>query len=100
MSAPRQDVRALVITGRQPRASITIEAPDAISPNFFASVGALVPVAITHGTVAGNRVALALGQARLLNPRYSNEDNIAMLTFDLRPEPTLAGNNEFSLTLT
>jgi hypothetical protein len=92
--------RALVITDRQPSATITIEAPDAISPNFFASVGSLVAFACTHGTVAGNRAAISLAQARLLNPRYSNEDNVAMLTFDLRPEPTLAGNNEFAITFT
>ena len=91
--------RALRITGRQPSASITIEAPNAINPNFFAMVGTLIAFQVVHGTVDGNKVQIDLAQARLLNPRYSNEDNIAMLSFDLRPEPTLAGNDEFRLRL-
>jgi hypothetical protein len=92
--------RRLRITGRQPRASITIEAPDGLTPNFFTPIGTLVAVSIVHGTVGGNIVTVDLPQARLLNPRYSQEDNIAMLSFDLRPEPTLAGNDEFRLRLT
>ncbi len=92
--------RALRITGRQPTASVTIEAPDALSPNFFSAIGNLVAFSVTHGTAAGNICTIDLGQVRLLNPRYSNEDNIAMLSFDLRPEPTSAGNDEFRLRLT
>lgn len=92
--------RALRITGRQPTASVTIEAPDALSPNFFSSIGASVAFSIVHGTVGGNICTIDLAQAQLLNPRYSNEDNIAMLSFDLRPLPTSAGNDEFRLRLT
>lgn len=93
--------RRLRITGRQPRASITIEAPDALAPNFFTSLGATVAFAVTHGTVAGNVAAISMPQARVLNPRYSQEDNILMLSFDLRPEPTIAtGNDELLLRFT
>jgi hypothetical protein len=92
--------RRLRITGRQPRASITIEAPDALTPNFFAPIGSLVPLTIVHGTTAGKIATVTLGQARLLNPRYSNEDNVLMLSFDLRPEPTAAGNDEMLLRFT
>lgn len=89
--------RRLRITGRQPRASITIEAPDGLAPNFFSSIGNQVAVSIVHGIIPGNIAQIDMAQARLLNPRYSNEDNIVMLSFDLRPEPTLAGNDEFRL---
>ncbi|WP_439547858.1 phage tail tube protein [Falsiroseomonas sp.] len=92
--------RALRITGRQPTASVTIEAPDGLTPNFFTSLGSLVAFSVTHGTVGGNICTIDLAQSRLLNPRYSNEDNIAMLSFDLRPEPSSAGNDEFRLRLT
>lgn len=92
--------RRLRITGRQPRATITIEAPDGLAPNFFAPIGTLVPLTIVHGTTAGNIATVTLGQARLLNPRYSNEDNVLMLSFDLRPEPTAAGNDELLLRFT
>ncbi len=92
--------RRLRIVGRQPRATITIEAPDGLAPNFFAPIGGLVATNIQHGTAAGNVFTVTMAQARLLNPRYSQEDNILMLSFDLRPEPTIAGNNEFLLRLT
>lgn len=92
--------RAIRITGRQPRASITIEAPDAVSPNYFTSIGALVALTIVHGTAGGNICTVDLAQARLLNPRYLTEGGIAMLSFDLRPEPSSAGNDEFRLRLT
>jgi len=92
--------RALVITGRQPKASITIEAPDAVSPNFFSSLGSTVAFSCVHGTASGNIVTLDLAQARVLTPRYSNEDGILMLSLDLRPEPSSAGNDEFRLRFT
>jgi hypothetical protein len=92
--------RRLFVSGRKPSGTLTIEAPDALSPNFFTSVGALVAFSLVHGTAAGNICTLSLPQVRLLNPRYSNDQNQLMLTFDLRPEPTSAGNNEFSLVLT
>jgi hypothetical protein len=91
--------RAIRISGRAPSATITIEDPDALTPNFFTSVGATVPFNLVHGTSAGNIVEVTLGQARLLAPRYSDDDNVRMLTFDLRPEPTTAGNDEFLLRI-
>lgn len=92
--------RAIRITGRQPTASIVIEEPDALSPNFFAMVGTRQAFQVVHGTAAGNIVTIDLGQARLLNPRRTNEDNINMLAFDLRPEPTGAGNDELRIRFT
>lgn len=92
--------RRLRITGRQPRATITIEAPDNLAPNFFAPVGSLVNVFIQHGQATGNAVQITLHQARLLNPRYSNEDNVLMLSFDLRPERTVGGNDDMFLRFT
>ena len=92
--------RALRIVGRQPRATMVIEAPDAVSPNFFTSIGATVAVSIIHGTVAGNIVEITMAQARILpNIGYGNDSNIATLTIELRPEPTLAGNNEINLKI-
>ncbi|MBX9702386.1 MAG: hypothetical protein K2X74_23310 [Acetobacteraceae bacterium] len=92
--------RALRIVGRQPRATLTIEAPDAVSPDFFTPIGSLVAVSIIHGTVAGNIVEITMAQARVLpSLRYGNDGNIATLTIELRPEPTLAGNNEFNLKI-
>jgi hypothetical protein len=91
--------RAVRIANRAPSATITIQDPDALTPNFFSSIGATVAFNLVHGTSAGNIVEVTLGQARLLNPRYSDDDNDRMLSFDLRPEPTTAGNDEFLLRI-
>jgi len=91
--------RAIRIASRAPSATITIEDPDALTPNFFSAIGTNVAFNLVHGTTAGNIVEVTLGQARVLNPRYSDDDNVRMLTFDLRPEPTTAGNDEFNLRI-
>ena len=94
------NARAMRIANRAPSATVTIEDPDALTPNFFTALGTRVAFNLVHGTAAGNIVDVTLGQARLLNPRYSNEDDMRMLTFDLRPEPSTSGNDEFRLRLT
>ena len=62
-----------------------------------ATLGAL---AVTHGTVAGNIVAIAAASAQILRPKMSNENGIAMLGVDGGLVPSTAGNDEFSITVT
>ena len=92
--------KGLVIGGRTPRASVTIEAPDALSPDFFAQIGNQVAFSVTHGITAGNIVTIDLARVQPLNPRYSNEDGVALLSLDLNPVPSSAGNDEFRLRFT
>jgi hypothetical protein len=94
------NLRAIRIMGRQPSATLTIEDPDALTPNFFTMIGTTQAFSLVHGLTAGNICTVNLGQARVLNPRYSDEENARMLTLDLRPEPTMAGNNEISIAFT
>ena len=57
-------------------------------------------IAVTHGTAAGNKIALAGATVQLSNPRLAEQDGISMLSMDSDYIPSAAGNDEFSLTTT
>jgi len=77
----------VVFSGRNPKGSIQIEATTITFKNWISEVEAITlnPFFIQAGTVAGNRWALFAPQAQLSNLKYSNDDNIAMMTMDVSP---------------
>jgi hypothetical protein len=93
------NTRSIIASGWQSTAEISFEAPDALATDFFAMVGTNVGVVIKHGTTAGNIVQVDLFNATVLKPRYSNSDNVAMLTLTLRPLPN-SGDDQIKLTVT
>ena len=62
-----------------------------------ATLGAL---AITQGTAAGNKVAIAAPNVQLTDPEISEEQNIAMIGMKMGLQPSSAGNDEWSFTFT
>lgn len=66
----------------------------------IAKAGTTGAIAVTHGTVAGNKVALAGTSVQLSNLRLSEKDGISMLSMDTDYIPSAAGNDEFSITVT
>jgi hypothetical protein len=85
-------------TNRVTKGQVVIECPKPTVKDFIAicraeTEGAL---ALTHGTVAGNKATLTAGHIQLTNPRASEGDNIIMLTMDMNFLPSDAGNDEFS----
>jgi hypothetical protein len=90
--------KSIRIIGRQPRATMTFEAPDLATTNFYAQLGNQVAAQVIHGTVAGNICEAFLGQARLMSLREINENNIVMLQAELRPEPSSTGNDEIKMS--
>lgn len=62
--------------------------------------GTLGALAVTQGTVAGNRVAIAAANVQLTDPEESEEDNIAMFSMAMELQPSAAGNDELSITVT
>lgn len=91
--------RAIRITGRQPRATITVEDPDALVPNFFTLIGGAAQNILCRWSDSVGRSSELRVRAQLLNPRYVDESNIRMLQMDLRPVPSSAGNDECQLVL-
>jgi len=61
------------------------------------TLGAL---AVTHGTVAGNKVQVNAAQVQLTNPEISEENGIAMIGMAMDLQPSSAGNDEFSIVFT
>lgn len=66
----------------------------------IARAGTTGAVAVTHGTVAGNKVALSVPNAQLEQIDADEEDQIAMETIPFNGRPGASGNDEYSITIT
>ncbi len=77
---------------------VTIEAPKTDVKDFYAicRAGTTGALAMTHGTVSGNKAILAASTVQLTNPRASEADNMVMLAMDMIFLPSDAGNDEFT----
>lgn len=92
----------VLLVDREPNGSVMIEATTVASKDWWtlaqnATLGAL---ALTHGTVAGRRVAINSSNVQLTNPRYGDEDGVQMLQMDMQFIPSSAGNDEISIVCT
>lgn len=85
-------------TGRSMSGNVTIELPGVGSKAFvdICRAGTTGALALVHGTTAGNKVLIDATDVRLKNPRYSEADNMAMLTMDMDLRYGAAGNDEFT----
>jgi hypothetical protein len=89
----------VLITDRAPKGTIEIEMTTVAAKDWMATVktATLGAFAMTHGPT-GNQAAIAAPQMQLLNPKYSDMDNIVMLGMDLGFIPQ-SGNDEVSLAM-
>lgn len=85
------------ITNRKPTGSVKMEAVTVATKNWFAECKDAVagPMALIHGTVAGNKFSLSEGNTVLKQPKYSDSNGIAMIDMSMDVKP-LNGNDEFS----
>ena len=92
----------IMITDRKPEGEVTIEAPTIAAKNYFsaASTQTAGQFSWVHGTTAGNIVTFTAPTATLGSPEYEDSDGIIMLKLPFMPQPTTAGNDEFTLALT
>jgi hypothetical protein len=92
----------IMITDRKPEGEVTIEAPTIAAKNFFsaASTQTSGQFSWVHGTTAGNIVTFTAPTCNLGSPEYEDSDGIIMLKLPFMPQPTAAGNDEFTLALT
>lgn len=89
----------IVFMDRQSKGSISMEKPLTGTKDFYTIVngGTTKALTVTHGTVAGNKVTIAAGQAQLTSASESDQDGIAMLSLGMDLLPSSAGNDEFSI---
>lgn len=92
----------IMITDRMPEGEVTIEAPTIAAKNYFsaASTQTSGQFSWVHGTTAGNIVTFTAPTCNLGSPEYEDSDGIIMLKLPFMPQPTAAGNDEFTLALT
>ena len=92
----------VMITDRKPEGEVTIEAPTIAAKNYFsaASTQTAGQFSWVHGTTAGNIITFTAPTATLGSPEYEDSDGIIMLKLPFMPQPTAAGNDEFTLALT
>lgn len=90
---------SVVISDRVATGSALFEAPPLATKDFFAIAIARtkVALALTHGTVAGNKVLLAAPTAEVGRPAYENSQGIVMLRTPLKFIPS-AGDDEIQIS--
>lgn len=89
------------ITDRSPAGQIVLELPTIAQLNWPQMVLTAEdrPLSITHGFVPGNIVQINAPTTQLLNPSYSDQDGIAMLSLDAAYQPD-QGNDEIEIVFT
>ena len=106
-TVPFRDVinsQQVMITDRAPAGSMTIEAPDLATKDFFDASSShsgvtLHPLSVSHGKVAGQIVELAAPKVQLSGISPGDSDGILTYSMNTRLIPTDAGDDEFVLTL-
>lgn len=101
------DFRALIgseytqITDRQMNGNVQFESPALSTLNIFSNAVGIVTgaLSITHGTVAGNKVAFAMTKIDVGQPTYSDSNGVVMIDCPVNILPT-SGNDEMTITLT
>lgn len=91
----------ILLTDRAESLTMQIEARSlaTFDPYGLAEAGTLVPIALTHGTSAGQRVKVNIPAAQLLRTGSpSNSDGLVVLPLTARPIP-VSGNDQFTLVL-
>ena len=94
--------KEVLVTGRKPKGSLTIELPNFATKDFLAIVTAQTTGSISwqHGQTAGNIITFTASTCAFDTPSIQEQDAITMITLPFRPLPTSAGNNEWSIALT
>lgn len=92
---------SVLITDREPVGSVIIEATTVAQKDWWtiARNGTLGALAITHGTVAGQKVQVSSSTVQLTRPVYQDMDGVTMLQMGMNFVPN-TGNDELSFIFT
>lgn len=95
--------KEVLITDRQVTGTVMLEAVALGTKDYFADAvaeGALGNLQFTHGTVAGNIVAVSSATIDIGDVSYEDADGIQMLSIPVIAVPGGSGNDEVSLVFT
>jgi hypothetical protein len=95
------DVDTTEITGRATKGSVTFRMTDVATKDWIAmgQAGVKVPVVLTQGLGATNKVVFSVPLAQLGKPSFADQNGIQMITFPYSAIPSDAGNDEFTITV-
>lgn len=95
------EVDSTEITGRVSTGSVTFRMTSVATKDWIslAVSGAKVPLVVTHGQTATNKVVLNVPRAQLGKPSFSELEGIQMIAVPFRCIPSDAGNDEWSITV-
>jgi hypothetical protein len=90
----------VVTTGRMPKGKITLESELVATKDWYTIIKGetLGALAITHGTVAGNKVKFDAPNVQITEPDEPDDGGILMLSASLDFTPGATGNDEFRIT--
>lgn len=94
--------RKILLSDRSVSGTLVVEATALAALNPFTLAQApktRVPLAITHGTVAGNIVEISMPTVELGRPSYGNTQGITNWTIPFTAIPSDAGDDEISITV-
>lgn len=93
---------AIRIIDRKTVGSVKFESELVATKDWYTIMraGTTGALAITHGTVAGNKVAIAAAAMQFETDDMDEEDGIMMESIPFNCAPSTAGNDEFSITCT
>jgi len=94
-------VEEVSVTERDVAGDLTIETPAFGTKDYFGVVSAdsLVAMQLIHGITAGNIVQLDAPQVQLIDPKYTDEDGVAMLQLSTSYIETSVGDDEIKITV-
>lgn len=89
------------LTDRKAAGQVTFEANTIATKDWFTAglANTLGALALTHGTVAGNKVVLASSTVDMIQPTYVDNNGVQMVQCGYVLTPTTAGNDEFTITI-
>lgn len=93
---------AVRFVDRNARGSVRMEDELIATKDWWTIVknGTLGALNFVHGATAGNIITVAAANVQITEPDISTEDSLAMLGCAMELQPSAAGNDEFSITVT
>ena len=90
----------VVTTGRMPKGKVTLESELVATKDWWTTIKGetLGALAITHGTVAGNKVSISAPNVQVTEPEDADDGGILILSAALDFQPSAAGNDEIRIT--
>ena len=90
----------VLITGRSPTGSVTVDEPPLSQRNYFmiARAGATGTLLLQHGQTTGHIIEFRAPKVEINNPQLSEASGISQLQLNLAMLP-VSGNDELSLTV-